>query len=423
MLDLVFGAGLTLPIPSPPVGMTYPEDVITQEAAIRTSSGLTLRVTPLVEEGALVRQGAPVACLRDTPDVQFVAPMPGRVARIALQPGRKLSEIVLFRETGGDVLTHDVADATTEQGLRRLMQTAGFWPLLRRRPFGGMPADAEHPAAIIVMATDTRPFAPDPRHALKDREAAFARGLHALTMLTDGPVLVCQQPGPSLFDRGLGDGRVRAVDCGPRHPQGSAGIRIHDLAPATIETPIWDLHAEDVAALGDLLETGILPMTRLVRVAGSALREGRLIHTQSGADLRELTRRIVTPGAHVLTSGSPLDGHEANWLAPRHRQVTVLPRQNRGKPPHWLVSALTRSGLPTPVIPTAALTQAFGAALPAAPFVRALSSGDDEMAIKLGVLSLLEEDLGLADYVLGGEAQLAELLRGMLDRIRTEFAA
>ena len=112
MLDLVFGAGLTLPIPSPPVGMTYPEDVITQEAAIRTSSGLTLRVTPLVEEGALVRQGAPVACLRDTPDVQFVAPMPGRVARIALQPGRKLSEIVLFRETGGDVLTHDVADAT-----------------------------------------------------------------------------------------------------------------------------------------------------------------------------------------------------------------------------------------------------------------------------------------------------------------------
>ena len=66
---------------------------------------------------------------------------------------------------------------------------------------------------------------------------------------------------------------------------------------------------------------------------------------------------------------------------------------------------------------------AFGAALPAAVFVRALCSGDDEMAMKLGVLSLLEEDVALADYVLGGEAQLKDLLRAMLARIRTEFTA
>ena len=55
--------------------------------------------------------------------------------------------------------------------------------------------------------------------------------------------------------------------------------------------------------------------------------------------------------------------------------------------------------------------------------MRALSSGDDETAIRLGVLSLLEEDVALADYVTGGEAHLAGLLRGMLDRIRTELAA
>lgn len=419
----MFGSGLTPRFASPPVDAADPVEVITQEAGIRTSIGQTLRITALVKEDELVNQGAPLARLRDMPHVQFVAPMPGRVARISLQPGRKLSEIVLFRETGGDVVRHDHANATTEPDLRHLMQNAGLWPWLRRRPFGGMPADDERPAAIVVMAVDTRPFAPDPRQALADRHEAFARGLQALTLLTDGPVLVCQQSGPPLFEAGLADGRVRAVACGARHPQGSAGFRIHALAPATIETPVWDIHAEDVAALGDLLTAGVLPMTRLVRVAGAGLRESRLIRTQPGADLRELTHRAVAPGAHMLMSGSPLDGHEAHWLAPRHRQITVLPRQQKGKPPHWFVAALTHSGLPKPVIPTAALTHAFGAALPAVPFVRALSSGDDEMAMKLGVLSLLEEDLGLADYVLGGEAQLAELLRGMLDRIRTEFAA
>lgn len=415
-------AGLTPTFPSPPQRDRGPTDVITQEAGIRTSSGQTLRITPLVKEDDLVAQGAPVACLRDAPQIQFVAPMPGRIARISLKPGRKLSEIVMFHEAGGEVVQHDGAGATTDHALRDLMQSAGVWPWLRRRPFGGMPAADERPSAIVVMAIDTRPFAPDPRQALAGREEAFAHGLQALASLSDGPVFVCHAPGPALFERGLGDGQVRAEACTPRHPQGSAGLRIHALAPATTETPVWDIHAEDVAALGDLLSTGILPMSRLVRVAGSGLRESRLVRAQPGADLRELTLRAVAPGAHVLMSGSPLDGHEAHWLAPRHRQITVLPRPQNDKPPHWFVAALTRSGLPKPVIPTAALTQAFGAALPAVALVRALSAGDDEMAMKLGALSMLEEDVGLADYVLGGQSDLAELLRGMLDRIQTELA-
>ena len=422
MLRLGRHAGLSPPFPSPPPGMPEPEDVITEEAGLGAPQRQAVRITRLVEEGALVAQGAPVARLRDAPEVCFVAPMPARVARIELLQGHKLSEIVLFREPGGDIARCDLSEANTEPGLRRLMQNSGFWTWLRRRPFGGMPGPDERPAAILVMATDTRPLAPDPRLALSGREAAFSRGLHALARLTDGPVLVCQQPGPPLFENGLASGRVRAVDSGPRHPQGAPGIRIHTRFPAAIEAPVWDVHAEDVAALGDLIETGCLPLTRLVGVGGAGLRQGRLLRTQIGADLRALTYRIVAPGPHVVLSGSPLDGHAANWLAPRHRQVSVLPRPDPGGPPHWLVSALTRSAAPRPVIPSAALDQAFSGALPAAAFVRALSAGDDETAMKMGVLSLLEEDLALADYVLGGDAHLGELLRGMLERIQTEFA-
>ena len=423
MSIFAFRAGLMPDFPSPPTGAPERSDVITEEAGVRPPSGPPLRVRALVDEDQVVAQGAPVACLHDAPDIQFIAPMAGRIARISLLPGRRLSEIVLFRETGGDVEGHDTSAAATQDGLRRFMQKSGIWPMLRRRPFGGMPSAGERPAAIVVMAIDTRPHAPEPIQAIAERLEAVERGLAALTLLTEGPVFVCQPPGPRLFERGLGGGRLKSVDCGPRHPQGSPGIRIHDLAPATIEAPVWDIHAEDVAALGDLLATGILPTTRQVSVTGSAMRESRLVRTQQGADLRELTQRFVTPGAHVLLSGSPLDGQPAHWLGPRDRQVTALPRPGAQPRPHWLVSALTRSARPSPVVPTAAMRQAFGAEVPAAFLVRALSSGDDELALKLGVLSLLEEDVALADYVLGGEARLADLLRGMLDRIHRELAA
>lgn len=418
ILDL--GTGLNPGIPSPP-DTSAVEDVVTEEAAVRTSIGHAPAVTPLVREDDVVARGTAVACLRHAPDVCFVAPLAGRVARIDLLPGRKLSEIVLFREAGGDVERHDPAQADTAAGLRRLMQAAGVWPWLRRRPFGGMPAHDETAVAIVVMAADTRPFAPDPRRALDGREEPFLRGLAALERLTEGPVAVCQEASGPRTEVPK-DGRVTTVLCGPRHPQGSAGIRIHQLFPAGLDAPVWDICAEDVAALGTLLDTGELPMMRRVAIAGPALREARTVRTHPGADLRQLTQRLVAPGPHVLMSGSPLDGHAAHWLAPRHRQITVLPRETPRRP-HWLIAALTRSAGARPAIPTAALAQAFGGAVPALPLIRALAAGDEETAMNLGLLSLLEEDVALADYVLSEPDTIARQLRAMLDRIRTEFAA
>jgi Na+-transporting NADH:ubiquinone oxidoreductase subunit A len=422
MALLALGAGLIPDIPSP-AEVSEIQDVITEEAAVLPPLERAMHVTILVKEGESVATGQAVACLKNAPDICFVAPMAGRVARISRTQGRKLSEIVLFREAEDNAVRHDVKTADTTRGLRRVLQGAGAWQWLRRRPFGGMPAFDERPAAILVMAADTRPLALDPRQAIKGREDDFSRGLAALERLTEGPVLVCQQAGKDQIKHGSGMGRIQAVTCGGRHPQGSAGIRIHQVFPAGLDTPVWDVHAEDVTAIGVLLQRGELPMKRFVRIAGPALREARTVRTHPGADLRQLTQRIVAPGPHVVMSGSPLDGHPAHWLAPRHRQITVLPREDSNSRPHWLVAALTRSAFAKPAIPTAALTQSFGGAVPALPFVRALSAGDDEAAIKLGILSLLEEDVALAEYVLSGTGQIKDQLRGMLDRIQTEFAA
>lgn len=413
MSGIALAAGLSPHFPSPPPLHAGVEMDITEEAAVTAPAGT--RFIPLVEEGDSVAQGAPVAQMRGDGGMCLVAPMPGRVGHVRLLPGRRLSEIVLFREAGGDRLVH-----ATGGDVRAALQAAGFWPLLRRRPFGGMPATGETPAAIVVMAFDTRPLAPDPRAALEGREEHFVRGLDALAGLTGGPVFVCHRRDERPPVGGSHGGGIRTVACGTRHPQGLAGIRIHALFPASLDAPVWDIHAEDVAAIGEFLETGLVPETRLVHVTGPGLRESRVVRTQPGADLRGLTHRVVLPGAHELLSGSPLDGKPAHWLDARDRQVSVMPGKAAPARPHWLRSAIMRRALPAPVIPSAALTQAVGAAFPAMALVRALTAGDDETAVSLGVLSLLEEDLALADYILG-EAQLRTLLRAMLDRLETEM--
>ncbi|SLN26249.1 Na(+)-translocating NADH-quinone reductase subunit A [Roseisalinus antarcticus] len=424
MFGRIPGFGLSPVFRSDPFENPVPTGMITEEAAITAPPGDVLRVDLVAPEDSPVAEGAPVARLRNHPEIVLSAPFAGRVARVRLGPGRRLDEIILFRDPGGEVAEWDVAAAASGDApaLVALMQGCGFWPRIRSRPYGRMPASAERPAAIVVMATDSRPLAPDPRLALDGLEEALGRGLAALGRLTDGPVFLCAADGPPpIAPDAAGGARIAHVS--PRHPHGLAGFRVHDLCPAAPGRPVWDLHAEDVAQLGVLLATGRLPRTRLVSVAGPALTASRLVRCQLGADLRALSYGLVRPGPHVLMAGSPLDGRRAQWLGTLDRQATIWPQQQEGKPPHWFLAALASSSVPKPVIPTAALQHAVGGAFPAMAMVRALSVGDDETATRLGALSLVEEDLALADYVTGGQAGLGDLLRAMLDRTRTEMAA
>lgn len=391
--------------------------VLTDEAAITAERNEELRVETLVAEDTLVAQGQPLLQLRADPRIALVAPMAGRVARIELAPGRRLIQMVLFRE-GGDRHTHP-ANPQDAAALRLLLQGAGQWRNFCSRPFGRMPGGNESPAAIFVMAADTRPGAPDPIAALNGREEDFAAGLGALQKLTSGPVFLCEAgpnhlPAPDV---------VRRVRCANLHPQGLAGIRIHRLHPARTDAPVWDIHAEDVADIGALITTGLLAETRAVSVTGAALREPRLLHCQHGADLRGLGHGYVRPGPHRMLSGSALDGHAAQWLAPRARQATFLPGSHAPAHRHWFGAALRRAARPLPIIPTAALEQALGGDIPAHALIRALASGDAETATRLGALSLLEEDLALVDYVTGAEPRVSAQLRALLDAIELEEAA
>lgn len=412
-------AGLALPRRGPPALSATPDIRVTVEAAVTADEREDLRVDLLAAEGDEVAQGQPLMRLRDAPEIAFVAPMAGRVARIELRPGHRLSQLVLFHTADGDRHSFDTrAAVSAETEVRALLQAAGLWRAFRSRPFGKMPRRDEIPAAIFVMAVDSAPGAPAPLDAIAGREEDFSRGLGALTGFAQTRCFLCEPDGAAF--PGQVPASVERLRVARIHPQGLAGMRIHHRFPARVAAPVWDIHAEDVADLGALLATGLLPETRLVAVGGDALRESRLVRCQPGADLRGLSEGLVRPGPHEVLSGSILDGRPAHWLAPRDRQTNVLSRGAGPGARHWFRAALERAARHAPIIPTAALDQAFGGALPAAALARAMASGDTESFVKLGGLSLVEEDVALADYATGARPRLATQLRAILDRIAAE---
>ncbi len=395
---------------------------ITDQSALFARPEDDFRIDLLVAEGDRVAQGAPVLRSRRAPELTLVAPVAGEIASIELGPGRRLSHMLFFHMPDGGRHVHDVGASRSGENsatTRALLLTGGFWPRLRKRPFGRIPSPLERPSALFVMALDTRPEAPPPALALEGREEAFAQGLRALSGLADGPVVVCHDDALPNSVSGLGDGIIwRKVL--PVHPHGLAGLQIAALHPARTDHQVWDVHAEDVADIGEFLTSGLLPETRLVSVSGTALREPRLMRCQPGADLRALCFDVVKPGPHRLLAGSYLEGVESRWLGTRARQVTALSGAAAQNRQHWFSAALRSAGRPVPIIPTAALEQAFGGLIPSAALVRAIASNDSETATRLGALSLIEEDVALADYVTSANPRLADMLRAMLDRVAEE---
>ena len=72
------------------------------------------------------------------------------------------------------------------------------------------------------------------------------------------------------------------------------------------------------------------------------------------------------------------------------------------------------------IVPTGSYERVMPMDIMATQLIKALASGDLEMAEKLGVLELAEEDLALCEYVCPSKINITGLLREMLTRIEVE---
>ncbi|WP_312629291.1 Na(+)-translocating NADH-quinone reductase subunit A [Scandinavium sp.] len=440
--------GLNLPIAGVPSQETA-ESVKITRIAVLGEEFIGMRPLMAVQEGDRVRKGQVLFEDKKTPGVCFTAPASGVVSAIHRGERRVLQAVVIDID-GEDAIAFPRTEAAElvrldREAVQQQLLASGLWTSLRTRPFSKIPVPASVPAAIFVTAIDTNPLAADPLPIIFQHREAFNAGLTALTRLTDGKVHVCQASGGILGGHPVGQVTFNTFT-GP-HPAGLPGTHIHFLEPVSLTKQVWHLNYQDVIAIGKLFVEGELWTERVISLAGPQVKTPRLVKTQLGASLEQLTAGELAEGENRVISGSVLSGTRAlgpyAFLGRYHLQVSVVKEGREKELFGWVMPgkdkfSVTRTTLghflkrklfsfstdthggERAMVPIGNYERVMPLDILPTHLLRDLLAGDTDSAQALGCLELDEEDLALCTYVCPAKYEYGPALREVLTRIEQE---
>jgi Na+-transporting NADH:ubiquinone oxidoreductase subunit A len=446
----VITKGLDLPITGAPEQRVF-ESPPVSKVAVLAQDYQFMKPRMHVKEGERVVRGQLLFEDRKTEGVTFTAPAAGTVIAINRGARRALRSVVIElteSERSGQPVDGDFQQFSSYSGrdvrsldgtaVRDLLVESGLWTAIRRRPFSNVPSPSENCRSIFVTAINTDPLGVDPSVALEGRTEDFTNGLWALSHLTEGPVFLCRAPGAKID---VGDApRVRVEEFDGKHPAGLVGTHIHVLDPVGRNRIVWHVGAQDVAAIGELLRTGKLPVQRIISLAGPLVQQPRLLAARLGAATMPLVDGQLYPGEARVISGSVLYGHRAmsdagGFLGRFSTQISCLAEDHRRRflgwlLPGWDVFSLTRAyasslrskgtkfdfttnarGGHRAMVPIGLFEKVMPLDIMPTFLLRALLVDDVERAEALGCLELDEEDLALCSFVSPGKEDYAPALR------------
>lgn len=438
--------GLDLPIGgAAESGPVNPAPVST--VALLGADYIGLKPRLAVAEGDIVARGAPVLADKDNPDAQITSPVSGRVKAINRGARRKLISVVIEVDDSAaePVDFSAVGDIATVEGLVERLCASGLWTSFRTRPYSHVPKVEDRPAAIYVTAMDSEPLSPDAGPIIAEEGDAFARGLTAVARLTEGKTYLCHETGATL--PGADAPGITPVGFSGPHPSGLAGTHMHFLEPPTSDRFVWTIGYQDVIAIGRLLRTGLLDMTRTIAIAGPLADAPRLVQTVAGASMTELCAGDNPKGLPMrIISGSVLSGRAGEdvdaYLGRYARQITLMEEDHKQIPLGWIRPMASKYAV-QPVLGSAFSRKIYNlttnlnggrrAMVPIGTFetlmpqdflptqlLRSLLVMDTDQAQALGALELDEEDLGLCGFACPAKYEYGMALRDCLTKIEKE---
>ena len=395
----------------------------------------------LVKEGDKVKAGSPVMAEKQRPEILLTSPVSGTVQQVVRGEKRKLLAVLIKADKEQEYADFGTHAPASGEETKDLLLRSGLWGCLVQRPYGVLAAPEVTPKAIFISSFSTAPLAADNSFALADALTDIQAGIDALAKVA--PVHLSVRKGDSLFAK-LQGATLHTVS-GP-HPAGNVGVQISHISPILKGDTVWTVSPVHVAAIGHLVNTGKLDLSRKVAVTGPAAEKTGYVCCLPGTSVRELT---AVEGDLRLIGGDVLSGESLGadgYLGFFDTQLTVL---REGREREWFgwakpfrpkvhssswcyFSWLTPKkeynmdtnlhGGPRAFVETKCFEDVTPMDIFPIYLIKACLAGDIEKMEKFGIYEVLPEDLALCDYVDPSKNEIQAIIQQGIDLMIKEMA-
>lgn len=414
------------------------------EISLNLSEFDHVRLKLIKKVGEKVKIGEAICEDKDTPGRMFVSPAAGIIKDVRRGLKRRILDVIISVDPEKEEflefqpLNPNTASA---QEIKELLLHAGLFAKIKQRPFCFLADPKKTPRSIFVKAVESAPLAVPAEFHVENHESDFQTGLNALKKLTEGPVHLIYRSESSCkaFTEAL---NVEKHTVSGPHPAGTHSLFIHHIDPITsAEDIVWTLNAQDVVAIGHLLNSGHYLTEKIISIAGPGVLEGQrgYFKVREGHPIAGLIVGKIPKGTFRFISGDPLMGAKVtseDFLGMEHNALCVIPENTERELLHFFRLGTNKytfskaylsghrdntkreydfttnqHGEHRAFIDPSLYDKVMPLNIPTMQLVKAVMAEDFELAEELGILEVAPEDFALATFVCPSKMEMTEIIK------------
>ncbi len=432
--------GLDLPISGAPLNLVSDEPKVSSVAML-SNDFVGMKPTMLVKEGDSVKAGQKIFEDKKNIGVFYTSPCGGIVRNINRGDKRKFLSIELdIDDTNEAFKFFDMGNTSNE--IKECLINSGYWNCFRTRPFNRTPNVNDVPSAIFINCCDSNPLSMDPYNIISVNEADFREGLRVLSQLFKCNMNLTYQN--DNFDISNEDFEYFQFK-GP-HPSGLSSTHISKIYPVNLNRTVWTINYQDIISIGFLKKNNKIRTSKLISLGGPSVHEPSLLNVRVGGNIDEICAGKLKPNSRII-SGSVLHGHESegvmNYLGFYDSQISAIPDEVNNIFMNWLmpgsslhsklnvfISSFIKpknfifntsiGGGDRAIVPISSYEEVIPMDILVTQLLKALVVSDIDMAVDLGMLELVPEDLALCSYVCPSKYDYSSILMDNLNKLYQE---
>jgi Na+-transporting NADH:ubiquinone oxidoreductase subunit A len=431
--------GLDLPISGSPTNIISDEPKVSS-VALLSNDFIGMKPTMLVKKGEIVKAGQKIFEDKKNIGVYFTSPAGGIVKDINRGDKRRFLSIEIDITDTEELVNFDMGDSVDQ--IKACLIDSGLWNAFRTRPFNRTPGINETPDAVFINCCDSNPLSIDPYEIISLNKTEFDEGLNVLLNFFNCNINLCYQNND--FDTSFE--KINYYQFQGPHPSGLSSTHISKIYPVNLDRKVWTINYQDIISIGYLKHNKEIRTSKYISLAGPSVYEPSLIKVRIGGNIDEITAGKIEPNSRII-SGSVLHGHQSegvmNYLGYYDSQISVIADEVNNIFMNWLmpgsslhsklnifISSFIKpekftfntsiGGGNRAIVPISSYEEVIPMDILVTQLLKALVVSDIDMAIDLGMLELVPEDLALCSYVCPSKYDYSSILMDNLNKLYLE---